>query len=188
MSPHPTSIEAKLQKNRKLEEKIADDITRFCGSFSFFVLNAIFFIFWILFNTGRIPGLPIIDPFPFILLTMVVSLEAIFLSIFVLISQNRQSVIDSLREEIHLQLNEIAEKEITKCLKLVSDLHTARFPKIPPDPDLPRMLKDTDTEKIEARLEKELEPEPLAISEFLEKLEQKIPAYRHNINRSRKAA
>lgn len=178
MSP-PQSIEAKLIKQRKLPEKIADFINRIAGSFVFFIVNAIFFAAWILVNTGRIPHLSVFDPYPFTFLTMVVSLEAIFLSVFVLISQNRQTTIDSLREEIHLQLNQIAEREITKSLELLSDIHRAHFPKKASDIQLERMLKATDTGKIEARLEKELSPPPLAISEFLEKLEEKIPLYRH---------
>jgi uncharacterized membrane protein len=109
---------------------------------------------------------------------MIVSLEAIFLSIFVLISQNRQSTISTLREEIHLQINEIAEKEITKCLELLSGLYKAKFPNQPPDPELERMLQTLSTSKIEQKLEKELEPRALTISEFLEKLEEKIPFYR----------
>lgn len=176
--PRPISFEAKIQKNRKFTERVADDITRFAGSFAFFVVNVLFFLVWILINTGRIPPLPVVDPFPFTFLTMIVSLEAIFLSIFVLISQNRQSTIDSIREEIHLQINEIAEKEITKSLQLLGDLHRARFPKSPPDLQLDRMLRTTDAGKIAAEVEKELEPEPLVISEFIEKLEEKIPLYR----------
>ena len=169
------TFESKIQKNRKLTEALADDISRLSGSFVFLVLNILFFAFWLLLNTGQLPGLPIIDPFPFIFLTMIVSLEAICLSIVVLISQNRQSVIASIREEIHLQINQIAEREITKCLKLIADIHASHFPDSSPDPELLRMLKKTDTGKLEAQIEKELEPQPLVISEFLEKLEEKIP-------------
>src|SRR3989344_249155 len=178
MTAVPVSFEAKIQKNRKFTEKLADNITRLAGSFSFFVVNIVFFSLWILINTGRLPPLPVIDPYPFTFLTMLVSLEAIFLAIFVLISQNRQSTIDSIREEVHLQINEIAEKEITKSLRLLTDLHRANFPESPPDPELDHMLKKIDTGKITAAVEKELEPEPLVISEFIEKLEDKIPLYR----------
>ena len=130
------SIEAKLQKSRSFTERLADDVNRASGSFFFFILNILLFAAWILINSGRLPGLPVIDPYPFTFLTMMVSLEAIVLSIFVLISQNRQSTIDTLREEIHLQINEVAEREITKCLKLLSEIHAAHFPKTPPDPEL----------------------------------------------------
>lgn len=168
------SLEAKLSKSRRFTEKIADDINRIAGSFSFFVINTICFTIWILGNSGKIPNFPIIDPFPFILLTMIVSLEAIFLSIFVLISQNRQATTDSLREEIHLQINQIAEREITKALKLISEIHLSHFPNRAPDPELERMLKTIDTKKIEANIEKELTPQPLVISELAEKVENMI--------------
>lgn len=125
-------------------------------------------------NSGYIPGLPVVDPFPFIFLTMIVSLEAIFLSIFVLISQNRSATVDSIREEIHLQINEIAEREITKALKLIADIHKAHFPKAQKDPELEKMLRFTDASKIEASVAKELEPPPLVISELIEKAEEKI--------------
>src|SRR3989338_8842372 len=160
------SFEAKLSKNRHLWERLADDINRIAGSFGFFILNALFFILWITVNTGQIKGLPIVDPFPFILLTMIVSLEAIFLSIFVLISQNRQSTIDSLREEIHLQINEIGEREITKSPRLPSHIHKAHFPDSPKDPELEHMLTPVDTTRIQSSLEKELETPPLVISQL----------------------
>ncbi|MBI2587634.1 DUF1003 domain-containing protein, partial [Candidatus Amesbacteria bacterium] len=153
----PQSLEAKLHKNRKFTERLADNINRTAGNFLFFLLHLSFFAFWVLFM-GKL------DPFPFTFLTLLVSLEAIFLSIFVLMSQNRQSTIDSLREEIHLQINEIAEREITKALSLLRDIHrhTVKDPK--PDPELDHMLQNIDTGKIERSLEKELEPPPLVIS------------------------
>lgn len=170
----PQSFEAKIQKNRNFTERLADDITQVAGTFSFFIINTSFFVIWILVNTGQVPNLPVFDPYPFTFLTMVVSLEAIFLAIFVLISQNRQSAIASLREEIHLLVNQIAEREITKTLKLVSEIHQMQFPKAPPDPELEQMLKKLNTKKIEADVERELGPQPLVISELLEKAEERI--------------
>jgi len=165
------SFEAKLQKNRKFTERLADDITRIAGSFGFFATNIIFFTFWITINSGFIPGLSIIDPYPFTFLTMLVSLEAIFLAVFVLMSQNRASTIDSLREEIHLQINEIAEKEITKSLQLLAEIHKKIITDKKPDPELEHMLKTLNTAQIESQVEKELSPQPLVISEALENFE-----------------
>ena len=161
------SFEAKLQKNRHFTERLADDINRIAGSFPFFLLHVAFFIFWIT-SMGKF------DPFPYSLLTMVVSLEAIFLSIFVLMSQNRQGTIDSLREEIHLQINEIAEREITKSLQLLADIHKKVVTDRKPDPQLDHMLKQLDTAHIESQVEKELEPQPLVISEFLTDFEKRL--------------
>ena len=91
-------------------ERIADVIAAFSGSITFLVLNAAWFAFWIIWNT--LPGLRHFDPYPFGFLTMVVSLEAIFLSIFVLVSQNRQSAKDRLRADAEYEVNLKAELEI----------------------------------------------------------------------------
>lgn len=169
------SFEGKIQKNRRFTEKIADSINATAGSFSFFILHVAGFSAWIAMNTGHLPGWPIVDPFPFSLLTMIVSLEAIFLSIFVLMSQNRQSAIQSLREEIHLQINQIAEKEVTKSLKLLSEIHAKVVNSKDVDPELDRMLKTLDTGRIESHMEKELTPpKPLVISDFLAQFEKII--------------
>jgi uncharacterized membrane protein len=94
------SFEAKSLKSRSFLTQVADDLTEAFGSTTFLFLNALFFIAWIILNAGIIPDLPAFDPFPYGLLTMAVSLEAIFLSIFVLVSQNRSSYISSIREEV----------------------------------------------------------------------------------------
>jgi uncharacterized membrane protein len=103
--------------NEEAEEKIstlqriADWISWFSGSMSFLLLNAVWFVVWIAINTMPL-GLPEFDPYPFGLLTMIVSLEAIFLSCFVLISQNRQAEKDRLRSDIEYDVNIKAELEI----------------------------------------------------------------------------
>jgi uncharacterized membrane protein len=172
--PRTHSFEAKLQKNRSFTQRLADEITRLAGSFGFFLINVLFFISWISINISLFPQISAFDPFPFPLLTTIVSLEAIILAVFVLISQNRQGQIDSLREEIHLQINEIAEKEITKSLKLLTEIHAKTVGNSEPDPELERMLKTLNTAKIESKLEKEMEPQPLVISEFLDQAEKKL--------------
>lgn len=173
--PKVHSFEAKIQKNRKFTERLADDINRVAGSFQFFIINLVFFSSWIFVNVNSIPAIITpFDPFPFPLLTTIVSLEAIILAIFVLISQNRQSSIDSLREEIHLQINEISEREITKALKLISEIHQKTVGNAASDPELDRMLKNLNTAQIESTLEKELEPQPLAIAELLENVEKTL--------------
>src|SRR3989338_10675001 len=83
------SFEGKALGNRRFTERIADQITATFGSFSFAVIHIYWFILWVVINDGYIPGVRPFDPFPYGLLTMIVSLEAIFLSIFVLLSQDR---------------------------------------------------------------------------------------------------
>lgn len=104
-----------------LGERIADAIAEFSGSMPFLIGNLVWFSVWILWNQSWFPGTDF-DPFPFGLLTMIVSLEAIFLSIFVLISQNRQAAKDRLAAEIDHQVNTKAEIEIGLVLRRLDDL------------------------------------------------------------------
>jgi CRP/FNR family cyclic AMP-dependent transcriptional regulator len=92
-------------------EKIADGIAWFSGSMPFLMINGAWFIIWIIINTLPL-GLAAFDPYPFGLLTMIVSLEAIFLSCFVLISQNRQAEKDRVRSDIEYEINIKAELEV----------------------------------------------------------------------------
>lgn len=92
-------------------QRVADWIAWFSGSMMFLLLNGIWFISWITINTLPV-GIPAFDPFPFGLLTMIVSLEAIFLSCFVLISQSRQGEKDRVRSDIEYEVNIKAELEI----------------------------------------------------------------------------
>ncbi len=102
-----------------LGERVADTIAEFSGSIAFLVLNAVFFAVWL--GSNEFPVLRF-DPFPFGLLTMIVSLEAIFLSIFVLVSQNRQAAKDRVAAEIDHQVNTKAEVEIGMVLRRLDDL------------------------------------------------------------------
>jgi len=165
--PRYHSFESKIQKTRTLVERFSDGINNTVGSFPFFIINLLIFTAWFAINTGQIPNIPPFDPYPFNFLTMTVSLEAIFLSIFVLMSQNRQASIDSLRDEIHLQIDLIAEKEITKALKLIAEIHQKTVGETESDKQLQQMLQAINTNQIESNLEKELIPPPMLISDFL---------------------
>jgi CRP/FNR family cyclic AMP-dependent transcriptional regulator len=93
-------------------QRIADWIAWFSGSMQFLALNMAWFITWIIINTAHVGNIPQFDPYPFGLLTMIVSLQAIFLSIFVLISQNRQAEKDHVRSDIEYDVNIKAELEV----------------------------------------------------------------------------
>lgn len=150
------SLKAKANAKRTPAEEFADGITTWCGSISFFAINTLFFAAWILINTGLVPGVQKFDPFPFSLLTTIVSLEAIFLAIFVLISQNRAAHVDDLREELHLQINVIAEQEITKMIKLMAVLMEKNGIDISQDEELRTMLMEIKPEELERILQKEI--------------------------------
>lgn len=142
------SFEAKSLKSRSLLTQLADDLTEICGSTAFLFFHVIFFASWLMVNTEVIPGSIAFDPYPFGLLTMVVSLEAIILSIFVLVSQNRSAYINSLREEVHLRVNLIAEEEITKILETLDEMKKHMGMK-KDDPTMDMMLKKLDTYDLE---------------------------------------
>lgn len=150
------SFKAKANDKRSVADKFADLLTASFGTVLFLVLNMLFFLGWILWNTGNISGMVPIDPFPFGLLTMVVSLEAIFLAIIVLISQNREARIAELREEVELYINTYSEDEITKVMYLITLLLEKNGIDVSTDADLNDMLQDVDSEVIERELEKQL--------------------------------
>lgn len=151
------SFKAKANARRTPAEKFADWLTSKFGSVLFLTFNGIWFLAWILINTGMIPGVEPFDEYPFGFLTMVVSLEAIFLAIIVLISQNRESRIAEMREEIELQISTISETEITKLIHLNKILLEKQGVKIDEDPELQAMLKPINNEKLEKQLEEELD-------------------------------
>ncbi len=149
------ALEAKSLSSRNWSTVIADHLTSKTGNPSFLYLNALIFVLWIVINLGVVPGIVPFDPYPFGFLTMVVSLEAIFLSIFVLISQNRAAQIATLREELHLRLNIIAEQEITKTLEMLKKMHKKMgIEEI--DPDLERMLETIDPVQLEKSIQNQL--------------------------------
>lgn len=151
-----TSIHAKAQASRSFSEKVADSITARFGSMAFLILNIAWFAIWIAINNGLIPSAPIFDPFPFGLLTMIVSLEAIILSVIVLISQNRQAQVDRLREEIDLQVNILAEAEISKVIALLVRLLKKNGVDVSNDQEIQTMLKTTDIDQIEKALKSQI--------------------------------
>jgi uncharacterized membrane protein len=119
------NIQALTERRRREEaeasfqEKIADAITRFTGSMLFVYIHLVIFGFWIIANLGWIPGVPKWDE-TFVVLAMWASVEAIFLSTFVLISQNRMQAAADKRADLDLQISLLAEHEVTKLVTLVS--------------------------------------------------------------------
>lgn len=112
-------LRQQLEAQKTRQDRVADWITTFSGSMAFVYLHVVWFGVWMAINLGFVHGVKPFDPFPFGLLTMVVSLEAIFLSTFVLLSQNRMSLVADQRADLDLQINLLAEYEITRILRLV---------------------------------------------------------------------
>jgi uncharacterized membrane protein len=116
------NVNEEIEDKRTTVQKAADWIAEFSGSISFLVLHVVIFTGWIVANTGWLPGVPVFDAFPYGLLTMCVSLEAIFLSVFVLLSQNRQVAKDRIRADIEYEVNLKAELEVAHLHEKVDHL------------------------------------------------------------------
>jgi uncharacterized membrane protein len=133
--PPPESLNSSLKRNidvlrRRREdeeaaagfqEKVASAITRFSGSMRFVYVHLLAYGTWIVANLGWLPGVAPWDP-TFVVLAMIASVEAIFLSTFILITQNRMAVLAARRAELDVQIGLLAEAEITKLVELVSDI------------------------------------------------------------------
>jgi len=102
--------------------RVADWVSWFSGSMLFLAIHAVWFVAWISINTGKI-GITAFDPYPYGLLTMIVSLEAIFLSCIVLISQNRQAEKDRVRSDIEYEVNIKAELEVAHLHEKTDRIH-----------------------------------------------------------------
>jgi uncharacterized membrane protein len=119
------NVNVAAEDNRTTVQKMADWIADFSGSIPFLLLHVLFFAVWILLNVPSVPHAPMFDPFPYGLLTMVVSLEAIILSVFVLLSQNRQAAKERIRGDIEYEVNIKAEMEVAHLHEKVDQLNQA---------------------------------------------------------------
>jgi uncharacterized membrane protein len=151
-----TLLEKRREEERKasVEQKIADSITRFTGSMPFVYLHALFFGFWILINLGWLGrlGVRAFDP-SFVVLAMIASVEAIFLSTFILISQNRMNATSERRADLDLHISLLAEHEITKILQLVAQLAEQVGIRDSESPELAELKRDVAPEKVLDKIE-----------------------------------
>ncbi|EYD78249.1 membrane protein [Rubellimicrobium mesophilum DSM 19309] len=135
-----------------VQEKVAEAITRFTGSMLFVYIHLAFFGFWIVANLGWIPGVPRWDK-SFVVLAMWASVEAIFLSTFVLISQNRMAASADKRADLDLQISLLAEHEITKLATLVAAIADRLEVRTEADADLAEVQQDVAPEAVLDELE-----------------------------------
>ena len=110
-------LEETAKQERTRTDRVAEAIANFCGSMTFVWVHVVWFGVWIVINVA--PRVPHVDPFPFTFLTLVVSLEAIFLSTFILISQNHDTKISERRNHLDLQINLLSEQENTKMIAML---------------------------------------------------------------------
>jgi uncharacterized membrane protein len=111
-------LEREFLETRTRVERVADAIGSFAGSIQFVILHLVWFALWVAINTGRF-GIPAFDPFPYVFLSMIVSLEAVLLSTFVLMKQNRMSQRADHRDHLNLQVDMLTEREVTKILQML---------------------------------------------------------------------
>ncbi|HEU4630974.1 MAG TPA: DUF1003 domain-containing protein [Gemmatimonadaceae bacterium] len=149
------AVKAQHAARRTRAQALADHLTRIASSTTFLLLHLLWFALWILVNSG-IFGVRPFDPFPFGLLTLILSIEAIVLTIFVLMSQGREAAIAELREEITLQVNLRIEEEVTKTLQLVTGLYARLGFPIGADTELRDMLRPLDAHVIEHELTEQI--------------------------------
>jgi len=109
----------KFEREKRPDERVADAITAFVGSIHFVYLQAFFFGIWLLLNSRLIHGLQPFDPFPCTWLALLAAVEAIFLSTFILIDQNRMEKVSERRDDLDLQINLLTEHELTRLIALV---------------------------------------------------------------------
>lgn len=119
---HIVQLQRQADTKRSGAERLADLVARVAGGSPFIVFHAVWFGAWILLNLGAVPAIRPWDPFPFGLLTLAVSLEAIFLSLLVLMAQNRLSQDADKRAQLDLQINILAEQESTATLKMLEQI------------------------------------------------------------------
>ncbi len=112
-------VEESIREQRSKKDRIADAIGSFAGTVTFVLLHLVWFAAWTVINLGLIPEIPKFDPYPYQLLAMIVSLEGVLLSTFVLIKQNRMTLLSDRRGHLDLQINLLTEQEVTKLLQLM---------------------------------------------------------------------
>ncbi|HSN32128.1 MAG TPA: DUF1003 domain-containing protein [Ideonella sp.] len=148
-------LEDEAHRGRGPLDALADRVSAFCGSTPFLWLHVAWFGAWIGGNVGL--GGRAFDPYPFTFLTLVVSLEAIFLSSFILISQNRAARVSERRNQLDLQINLLTEQENTKMLELLQRIAGAVGAADHDDPSLEALEQATRPEKLAEQIERAAE-------------------------------
>ena len=151
-------MQESLEQHRTLVDRIADLIGGFSGSMTFVFIHIVWFAAWFLLNTLPL-GVKHFDPYPFILLAMVVSVEGVLLSTFVLMKQNRMQKRIDIRDQLDLQINLLSEKEVTKTLQLLRAIADKLevVPSPEDDAELKEMASTTSVDMLAERVRTDLE-------------------------------
>ncbi len=144
-------LEESAKQGRTRSDLVAEAIANFCGSMTFVWVHVVWFGAWIVINIA--PGIHHLDPFPFTFLTLVVSLEAIFLSTFILISQNHDTQISERRNHLDLQINLLSEQENTRMIAMLQAIAAKVGAEFTSDPHLQALAEETEPEKLMQQIE-----------------------------------
>jgi uncharacterized membrane protein len=147
-------LEQAAQRRRTFANRLSDGIADFTGTIWFVLLHLLWFGVWAGVNVGLIRIVPAFDPYPFQLLCMIVSLEGVLLSTFVLIKQNRMGYLSDRREHLDLQINMLAEREVTRVLQMVEEI--AKRLNVPMEGSARELVQDTPVEGVVQQLEEKL--------------------------------
>jgi uncharacterized membrane protein len=142
------------EERRGPSERVADGVTAFAGSMWCVYAHAAVFGAWIIANRGWVPGVKPFDPFPFVMLAMFASVEAIFLSTFILISQNRAQKLADRRAELDLHISLLTEHELTRAIQMIDDVARRLGATRPPEHELEEIKKDVVPEKVAEEIER----------------------------------
>ena len=145
-------MEEAAKGERTRSDLVAEAIANFCGSMVFVWVHVVWFGVWVVLNL--FPGIPHIDPFPFTFLTLVVSLEAIFLSTFILISQNHDTRISERRNHLDLQVNLLSEQENTQMILMLRAIAEKLGVEVTNDFHLTALSEKTEPEKLAKQIER----------------------------------
>lgn len=144
---------AREEENAGMADRLSDAITRFAGSMTFVVIHALAYGLWLAVNLGAVPGIRPFDP-SFVVLAMEASVEAIFLSTFVLISQNRMMGAAARQSDLDLQINLLAEHELTRLVSLVDAIARKLDVEAVPADELAEIEQDVSPEAVLDELER----------------------------------
>ncbi len=151
-------LEEEFVKRRTAADMLADTIADFSGSVWFVIGHVVLYCIWIVVNIRLIPGIHPFDPYPFLLLSMVVSLEAIFLSTFVLMKQNRMSRRADQRAQLNLQIDLLAEREMTLVLQMLHRISTRLGVRLE-GRELEELAEETSVEALASEIQEKLSEE-----------------------------
>ena len=152
--------EEQALEHRSLVERFADGVGIFTGSPLFIVLHLALVVVWLLINSGKISWIRPFDPYPFSLLAMIVAVEAVFLSSFILMRQNRMMRRGERRNHLNLQIDLLAEKEITKLIEMTRAIcGKLGLDNIMADEEIRELSQNTSIESLSQTLEERL-PDP----------------------------